>query len=306
MANPQTPQYAPNLPSKKKCSDSDGLNVIPILEGVSGGKTAEVLGGFSITSTDLSDASVDRYKVDYTPYVPVTVDLTLVVQSSGGVEAQPVLKGTEIVEINATWAYNAERNGDISTQSIVNSAAGSDPSLTAVARSADYVGLSITEDGESVQITGDDGESSDSDTKAVEFVNYLAIGLVDPTILINDNVDIQAIFDAAADKRKLRTQQNQSFTASGRATEYMVVFHPASWGESAFTKGDFTGGYVRLYYVRRVVESVEVDIFVDQILAGDVELPINIDNGNNGYTEPYYAYQSAYPARTGLIVMTKK
>lgn len=293
---PQIPQYSPNAPVANNCVQSGftGVNIIPVPPSSGGGKNAEVLAGFSILVNDLSDVDTDRFEVNYDPYEAVAVSLGITAKAATVTKSNPVLKGTTIDEVNCVWSYNAARDGDINSQTLVNTGAGADPTLLATDRNYDYTGLSITDDA-NVTVDGTDGRSSDNETDQILFGNYLAIGVSDPSVLFRDpDTDTQAIFDALSDKRVLRSQQNESFNAFGTATEYMVIMHPASWGESEFTKGSFTGGYKRIYLVERAGNN----IFVDEILGGDVELDIQIDNGNT-FTENYYLYQSEFPARTG-------
>ncbi len=294
----EIPQYAQSPPAvNTNCQGAGcvgGINTIlpPLVGG--DGKTTELLEGFSIGITDLSDVEVDRFSIAYNPYAVVAVALAIVAKASTVVKANPILAGTIIDAVECDWTYNAARDGDISSQTLVNSGAGADPTLIGTDRDYDYSGLTITDD-ETVTITGSDGISNDNDVESILFGNYIAIGVSEPSMLFRDpDTETQTIFDALASQTVARTQAGVSFNAFGTDQEYMVIAHPASWGESEFTKGSFTGGYKRIYLVNRAGNN----IFVDEVLGGDTPADIDIDNGN-GAIEAYFFYQSEFPERTG-------
>ena len=293
------PQYAPAPPAiNENClgqgSSNYGLNIIdPPQSGAV--ESIEVTEGFSIGVTDNSSGGANSFEVAYAAYEEVAVALVIVALESAVPKANPVLSGTIIDAVECDWTYNALRDGDIDTQSLVNTGAGADPTLIASDRDYDYAGLTLTTDS-TVTITGSDPISSDNDVEAITFGNYLAVGVADPSLIGQDPDAVrQSIFDALATKTVKTSQAGEAFTAFGTATEYMVIAHPASWGESEFTKGSFTGGYKRIYWVNRGGN----DLFVDEILGGDTVIDIDIDNGKNGFTENYFFYMSEYPARTG-------
>lgn len=293
----EIPKYADSAPSiNENCLGqgvNNGLNIIfPPPQG-GGGKDTELIEGFSMGITDLSDIDTDRFLIDYAPYEAVDVTLTIVAKESAVVKANPVLSGTIIDAVECDWSYNAPRDGDITIQSIVNTGAGADPTLLFSDRDYDYSGLTMIVDG-TVTINGQDAHSNDSDVSSILFGNYIAIGVNDPSLLFVLPANIQAVFDSLVTKTVLRSQAGVQFNAFGTATEYMVIAHPESWGESLFTKGSFTGGYLRIYYVNRAA----VDMFVTSIEGGDIVKDISIDNGKNGFTENYFFYMSEYPART--------
>lgn len=295
--NPEIPQYADNPPPvNENCGGSggnNGLNIIspPAVGG--GGKDAEVLAGFSMQVNDLSDINTDRFEVNYDPYEAVAVSLGLVAKSSTVQKTNPILKGTTIDAVECLWSYNAARDGDINSQTLVNSGAGADPTLIFSDRGYNYAGLTITDDA-TVTVDGTDGRSADNEVDSIIFGNYIAIGVASPSMLFQAPAVVQAIFDALSDKRIKTSQAGQSFNAFGTDQEYMTIAHPASWGESAFTKGSFTGGYQRIFFVNRAGG----DLFVNEVLGGDVEQDIVINNGN-GFSENFYFYQSEFPERTG-------
>lgn len=299
MANENDiPQYAPSAPSSSgNClgnSGANGLNIIsPPSSGSGGGKDAEVLAGFSMQVDDFSDIDTDRFVVNYSPYAAVAVALSIVAKAIAVAKSNPILKGTTITDVECTWSYNAERDGDINSQSIVNTGAGADPSLLPADRAYDYDTLTITTD-KTVTINGSDGRSSDNDVKSIIFGNYLATGVANPSMLFQLPSAAQAIFDALNIKTTKTSQAGHSFSAFGTDQEYMTIAHPAEWGESAFTKGSFTGGYKRIYSVTRAGSP----LLVDEVLGGDTENQIIISNGN-GFSEEFYFYQSEFPERSG-------
>ena len=300
--NPQIPVYSQAKPvSQPNCLlGCSGMNtILPPESGL--GKTTELLAGFAIGITDLSDAQVDRFKVDWEEYVDVNVALSVVASRLGVDKSLPILKGTEIDKLACTWLYNTERDGDISSQSIDVTTGGSDPdpanpTLNPLDRAYNYTGLSITQNA-SVQIQGSDGISNDSDTENVTFGNYLAIGVVDPSILLADPANIQTLFNALSYKGIKTTHNNVSFDAYGGATEYMLIMYPKAWGLAEFTKGAFTGGYQRIKQTTRSGNK----IFTVNLQGGEVEEDVLISNNNpdGAYQEAYYIYQSEFPARTG-------
>lgn len=295
--NPVIPIYAQTAPTiNKNCLGScggEGLNqILPPVTTV--GKTTELLEGFSIGITDLSDAAVDRFEIAFNAYEAVAVALLIVAKAATVIKSNPVLLGTIIDAVECDWSYNAVRDGDINLQTLVNSGAGADPTLIATDREFDYSGLTIVADA-TVTITGQDTRSSDNDSELITFGNYLSTGVSNPSMLFRDpDTDTQAIFDGLNIQTIKTTQQNHSFDAFGTDQEYFVIAHPAAWGESLFTKGSFTGGYQRIYLVNRGGNN----IFVNEVLGGDTPADIDIDNGN-GHTEPYFFYQSEFPERTG-------
>lgn len=295
----EIPQYAPSAPvSNPNClgnSGANGLNIINPPNVGGGGKDAEVLAGFSMLVDDLSDIDTDRFVVNYDPYEAVAVALAIIMKATAVPKTNPILKGTTITDVECSWSYNAARDGDINSQSIINTGAGADPSLSGAARAYNYTGLSILNVDKSVTITGGDGRTVDNDQKLITFGNYLATGVASPSMLFQLPSALQAIFDALNIKTTKTTQAGHSFNAFGTDQEYMTIAHPASWGESAFTKGSFTGGYKRIYSVTRGGNP----LLVDEVLGGDTENQILISNGNNGFTEEFYFYQSEFPERTG-------
>ena len=306
--NFEIPQYGSSPPAvNPNClgdgCDSSGLNIIVPPPDQGSGRTTELLEGFSIGITDLSDISVDRFEVAYQPYADVAVNLVIVAKAATVIKNNPVLAGTIIDAVECDWTYNAERDGDISSQALVNSGAGSDPVLTGSERDYDYSALTITGNA-SVTVQGSDGKTNDSDIDSIVYGNYIAIGVSEPSMLFRDpDTDKQTIFDNLVDKTVATTQQNVSFDAFGTSNEYMVIAYPASWGESEFTKGSFIGGYKRIYLVNRGGSN----LFVDEVLGGDTPADINISNGN-GHTEAYFFYESGYPQRDGdtPTIITKK
>lgn len=303
--NPSTPVYSQAAPIINDCQGgcSGGGNQIvqpPVDQNI--GKTTEIIAGFAIAVTDLSDSLVDRFRIDYQQYENVSVNLIITALANSVAKSLPILKGTIIDEVQAIWTYNAARDGDINTQTLDLIPGGSDPdpanpSLGAGDRNHDYTSLAVTEDA-SVQVQGGDGQTSDSDTENITFGNHLAIGVYTNLLFESPN-DIQTIFNTLASKQVKRTQNNESFDAYGASDEHMVIMYPKAWGESAFTKGIFSGGYYRLKKVTRLGSPV----FTVTLQGGEVEEDITISNNNpdGAHSEEYYIYMSEYPARTGEI-----
>ena len=297
MSIPKYAKTAPVVnPYNKGLGLGYGLNIVnPPVEGDDNGLPAEVTAGNEITVQDNSNVEKYSFEVSYSPYTDVAVNLTITAKESDVVKSNPVLKGTVIDEINAVWSYNAEADGEISSQTLSDSF-GVNPAVAVGDRSYNYIDVSVSVDDDPVSVTiqGSDGRTSDSDSKSITFGNYIAVGVNDPSLLFESPSALQGIFDGLSKTIK-SSQAGHSFNASGTSTEYMVIMHPASWGESEFTKGSFTGGYKRIHSVTRG----GTPMLVDEVLVGDTENAININNGKNDYTEAYYVYMSEYPARTG-------
>jgi hypothetical protein len=293
--NPQTPNYnklSPIAPNPNCGGAGSGVNIIlPPSGGSGGGKDAEVLGGVDIAVDDISDTNTDRFVVNLDTYTNVAVSLGIDTPAS-----LPVLKGTTITEVDVSWNYNSESDPLIITQLLTNTFNGTDPVLTAGERSANYTGVTIALVDKTVTIQGGDGRTSDSDVKSITFGNLLAIGVTTPSLAFQDPLQAQGVFDALADQRLGTTQQNASFNAFGTASppEYMVIAYPKHYGNSIFTKGTFAGGYIRMI---RTLRS-GIPTWVTSLDIAEVEIDVDIDNGN-GFTEPYWFYQSEFAARTG-------
>lgn len=300
--NPSIPVYSQGKPeaANENCQRCDQGNQI-LYPPVSGDKSTEILAGFSIEVQDLSDANTDRFEVAYSRYTSPLVSQSIIVRISSSPRSIPLLKGTEIDEVESNWSYNSESEPAITTQSLtlVTGAGDSDPAnptLIKTDRDYTYSGVSITEDA-SISILGSDGIESDSDVDLITFGNYLAIDVVDPSLLFQSPAGIQAVFDALATKVIRTTQSGYSFDAFGSASEYMLIMYPASWGESVFTKNSFSGGYQRI----RLVDRGGSMLFTVNLEVGDVEQDIIVSNNNpdGAFQEPYIVYQSEYTARTG-------
>lgn len=293
------PKYAPAAPSiNENCLSTRfeyGLNIInPPANGGGEGLPVEVTAGHSMLVTDNSDDEKWSHEVAYSAYEEVAVALSIVTKELTVVKTNPILSGTVVDAVECDWSYNAARDGDIATQTIINTGAGSDPSLNASIREYDYSALTIQTDA-TVTITGDDGISNDNDVEVITFGNYLAVGVSDPSLLFLLPENLQAVFDALATKTVKTTQAGHNFDAFGTSTEYMVICHPVSFGETIFTKNNLPGGYKRIYSVTRGGSP----LLVDEVLGGDTENAISIDNGKNGHTEDYFFYMSDFPERAG-------
>ncbi len=288
MSRPVIPPYnessAPQRPHCVTCDDPLG----DIIQSQGQSKNVVLIEGQDIDIEDLSNSQEVKYQISYDPYIFLSGTLVLTPRSSGLNQSQPILKGTTIDEVELSWIYNKP----VTAQSLQNTLGLANPSLLAPDRSFTYTGQTITED-ITFTLTGDDGTGRDggviNQLAKIAFGNYFAqttsINLVGAASGV-----LQALFNAAA--KTIKTNRVGQFFPQGIQNEHDIIFWPASWGLGTFTKGIFEGGFVRLKSVGGILQQ--------NLNPGDVEADISLSNGN-GFTEPYYVYQSLVDFQQDLV-----
>jgi hypothetical protein len=133
-------------------------------------------------------------------------------------------------------------------------------------------------------LTGNDGEgqpgSTDSDSKSITFGNVMYLGK-GPSKIGALASGMEAFIESLATST-IKTSRGHTYNATGAANEHHFVAYPKAWGEATFTKGIFSGGYVRL---KNVGGTMEVD--------GSPEIDVSFGNSAS-FSEEYYIYQSLY------------
>jgi hypothetical protein len=255
--------------------------MIPVTGGPSGQKDVVLVQGPGILIEDLSDANKYKFKFSTKEVVALTVALTLIAKAAGVTKSSPILKGTVIDELNLTWVYNAS----IVSQTLSNTGGLAAPSLGNNDFSYNYTGQNITS-GLSLTIQGNDGLSQPgsiaSDTESISFGNYMLLGA--GTSKINQATSgLEAFLEAMTPV--IKTSRTHTYFATGGVNQKHFVAYPKAFGLGTFTKGIFTGGYIRL---KNVAGTLKAELGI-----GDVESDIIITN-SAGYAEAYYVYESEY------------
>ena len=259
-------------------------NIIPVTGGYTAQKDVVLIPGTGIQIDDLSDVNTYKFRFSTVVTVDLTVALTLVAKEASVVKTSPILKGTVIDELNLSWVYNKV----IASQTLTNTGGLSVPSLTSSDVVYNYTGQNI-QSGMSLTIDGDDGlmqsGSTASDTKSISFGNLLWLGK-GPSKLNQAESGLEAFLETLTST--VKTSRSHTYFATGSTNEKHFVAYPASFGLGTFTKGIFTGGYIRL---KNVAGTLKFTLGV-----GDVESDIIITN-SKGYAEAYYVYESEYDAQ---------
>lgn len=263
------------------CGNSKYTNFIPITGGPTTQKDVVLIEGPGIDIQDLSDTNTYKFVISSVEIEALTVDLTLVAKEATIVKSSPILLGTVIDELNLTWVYNKA----IVSQTLTNTGGLAEPSLISTDVLYDYTGQNIVAN-LSLTIQGNDGlgqpGSIASDTKSITFGNMMWIG--SGTTKINSaTAGLEAFLESLSGV--IKTSRNHTYFATGGVNEKHFVAYPTSFGLGTFTKGIFTGGYIRLKNVGGTLKSV--------LGIGDIESPITITN-SKGYSENYYVYESEY------------
>ena len=285
--NPITPIYSnAKYVLNPNCADP---NVSPIYvpESTSDGRTTEIIAGTDIFVEDFSDAAVDRFRVNYNPYIPLENTLTVQAYVASVLQSQPILKGKVVDELRSTWTYNKV----IASQTLTEN--GSATSLPIEDRDKTTTGLSITADAV-IQLDADDGQgrtgSTILDTETITFGNYQIWG--DYTNMIGQPATSVStlIADMANKNTQIKTTRFNNVFGTGLTGRRFFVIYPASWGEATFTKGIFEGGFQRL--------KNEAGTLV--VTVTGTELPITWTN-EEGHAEDMYVYQSLYDNTEDLV-----
>lgn len=254
-------------------------NVIPVFVNNTQGKKVEVLAGSGIGVSDLSDANTYRFEVEAIPYIPLTTNLTLVAKAAGVAKSVPVLKGTVIDRVELTFAYNKA----IAGQTLVNTGGLSVPTLLPADVGFNYIGQTINSN-LNFTLQGNDGLSQPgsiaSDVETLSFGNVMYIGKGASKIGAASS-GMEAFIEALA-SGTIKTARQTSYFATGGVNEKHFVAYPKAWGLATFTKGIFSGGYIRLINVGGVMAT-----------GGTPETDLVITN-SAGFAEAYYVYESLY------------
>jgi hypothetical protein len=263
------------------CGNSKYTNFIPITGGPTTQKDVVLIPGPGIQIEDLSDVNAYRFVLSTQEIVDLSVNLTVIALEAGDPKTSPILRGTVIDELNLTWVYNKA----IVSQTLTNTGSLTPPSLTTTEFSYNYTGQNV-QNNLSLTIQGNDGlaqpGSIASDTKSISFGNIMWIGA--GTSKINESTaGIEAFIESLSGV--IKTSRNHTYFATGGVNQKHFVAYPAAFGLGTFTKGIFTGGYIRLKNVGGTLKSV--------LGIGDIESPITITN-SKGYSENYYIYESEY------------
>lgn len=264
-------------------------NLIPVFDPpASSGKVVEVQAGPGILVDDLSDADTWRHRVTRVDIVALTAALTLVAKASDVVKSSPVLKGTVIDEVELSWTYNKA----VTVQTLVNGGGLLAPSLALATRAHEYTGQAITSN-ITFTLEGNDGEghsgSIASDAESITFGNYMWLGH-GASKLNSSAASLEAFIESLATST-IKTARAHSYFATGGSNEKHFVAYPKAWGLATFTKGIFSGGYVRL---KNVAGTLVSDI------GEGTEIDIAFTN-SAGHSEAYYIYESLYDNQADAV-----
>lgn len=291
MAEPLSPpSYALPAPiPNPNCAGCGGRTLYYpplVVPGAGGGNPIEIDAGPGIDVQDLSTSELDHFIISQIPITTLSAALSLVAKAGGVAKSNPILQGTAIDQVIATWSYN----GVITSQVLNAVFGGSDsaeiPILASGPRTSDFE-ASIEEDA-TFTITGNNGQgfptSIASSSAQVLFGNHVAWG--DGASLIGEDVaDLQAFFDSLS--KAVQRSKGKSLTTTGGLNEYFFYLVPVRFGEVTFTKGIFPGGY------RQLLSIGGVFVPEDEVGSGDVIDEILIEN-DEGFTEAYRVYMSLY------------
>lgn len=264
-------------------------NLIPVFDPpATPGKVVEVLAGPGILVDDLSDADTYRHRVTRVDIVALTAALTLVAKASDVVKSMPILKGTVIDEVELSWTYNK----DVTAQTLVNTGGLTAPTLVVATRAHAYTGQTI---GSNITFTveGNDGEGQSgsiaSDAESITFGNYMWFG--HGTSKFNTSAAALEAFIESLSTSTIKTARAHSYFATGGSNEKHFVAYPKAWGIATFTKGIFSGGYVRL---KNVAGTLVSDV------GEGVEIDITFTN-SAGHAEAYYIFESIYDNQADAV-----
>lgn len=252
-----------------------------------GGKEVEVVAGSEIAVDDQSTSSKYKFIVSSSPHIALSVALTLQAYISAVLQSGLILKGSTIDQVVLTWSYNKA----IASQNLTNNGGLTPPTLIETDVTKDYSGESITDD-ITFTISGDDElafpDSVANDNASLQFGNYRFWG---------DGVNMsgasQATLEAllATLTNEISNSRAKSVNATGGSGEHFYYAYPKVLGLATFTKGIFSGGFVRLKLVGGV--------FKITLTGGDTESDFMYDNGN-GFSEAYYVYMSTFDNQNDL------
>jgi hypothetical protein len=265
-------------------------NLIPVFDPptTSSGKDVEVLAGPGILVDNLSDTETWRHKVTRVDIIALTATLALIAKAAGVSKSSPILKGTIVDEVNLTWEYNKA----VTVQTLTNNGGLSVPTLDEDTVAFTLATQEITTN-VSFTLEGNDGEghsgSIASDTKSITFGNYMWLG--HGVSKLGSSVASLEAFIESLGTSTIKTSRSHTYFATGGTNEKHFIAYPKAWGLATFTKGIFSGGYVRLKNVAGLLVS---DIGVG------TEIDIEFTN-SAGHTEAYYVFESLYDNQTDAV-----
>lgn len=283
MSKAPTPSYSKAKPPRRDGEFEQPTHEIGgdiIIQGNGAGST-EILAGDSILVEDLSDSVTDRFRVSYAPYIAASTELIVIAKEVGVTRSNPILKGTVIDEADLSWVNNKV----MASQALNNNVSLVPPSLSPGDTSFNYTIQNI-QNNSIFTITVNDGEglpgSIAIDTVSIIFGNNFIIG----NDISRDGLSASSAITMANGMTKMvKTNRLQTYFATGGVNQHHYVIYPKAWGLGTFTKGIFTGGYVRLKNVSGVMKSV--------LEGGDMEIDFLLTN-SKGYQEAYYIYMSLF------------
>jgi hypothetical protein len=252
-------------------------------------KDVVLIGAPLVRIENLSDANTYRFRFSTYEYTALTANLGLIAKTGGAggtVKTSPVLKGTIIDYIELSMAYNKV----IASQTLVNTGGLTPPALLFSDTQYIYDPVSVSSN-ITFTLTGNDGQgqpgSIASDSESITFGNVMYLGK-GPSKIGALASGMEAFIESLATST-IKTARNHTYYATGVANEHHFVAYPKAWGEATFTKGIFTGGYVRL---KNVGGTMEVD--------GSPEIDVAFTNGES-FSENYYIYQSLYDNQNDAV-----
>jgi hypothetical protein len=265
--------------SCNNCGNQNGnmIPVIPVTPNTQ--KDVVLIGAPMVKIENLSDAGAYRFRFSTYAYTSLTATLGLTAKAAGVTKTSPVLKGTILDYIQLTMAYNKA----IAFQTLSNTGGLTPPSLLLSDILYEYDAVAVVNN-ITFTLTGNDGEGQSgsvaSDSKSITFGNVMYLGK-GPSKTGTLASGMEAFIESLATST-IKTSRGHTYYATGVANEHHFVAYPKAWGESVFTKGIFTGGYVRL---RNVGGTMEIE--------GTPEIDISFGNSAS-FSENYYIYQSLY------------
>lgn len=269
------------------CGNQNG-NMIPVLPVTytGTGKEVVIIEGVRINVEDLSDTETYRFRINHVEYLALTATLGLTAKAAGVIKTSPVLKGTILDRIEFTFAYNKV----ITSQTLTNTGGLTPPVLAPGDTLYNDDPVAVTTN-ITFTLTGNDGEgqpgSVDTDVKSISFGNVMYLGH-GPDKVGTLASGIEAFIEALGTS-SVKTARTHNYFATGGVNEHHFVAYPKAWGEAVFTKGIFSGGYVRLKNVGGTME-----------VSGTPETDVSFTNAA-GFTEEYYIYQSLYDNQNDAV-----
>lgn len=260
-------------------------NIIPVFDPGSQAKSVALVAAPQVVITNLSDVSTYRFQVGTSVYTALTTGLTLVAKAVGVIKSTPILKGTIIDRVELTFAYNKV----IASQTLTNDGGEVSPTLGPLDVGFTYTGRNI-QSTVAFTLTGNDGSGQPggiaTDIKSVAFGNLMWLGF--GVSKVGAAASGMQAFIQSLQTSVIKTARAHTYFATGSVNEKHFVAYPKAWGLATFTKGIFSGGYVRLKSVAGVMQTTgsETDLIITNSL---------------GAAEAYYVFESLYDNQNDVI-----